>query len=121
MARQHGGPRKATAVAAAAIEWGDPILSSAVSTVVEGRLYYRGRDAVRLSEGKAFEEVARILWSVDGVDGQRRSTSREGCWLGSKEGRAAEGGAGLGARGQVAPVGARLARPVVPADTEDSP
>ena len=45
MARQHGGPRKATAVAAAAIEWGDPILSSAVSTVVEGRLYYRGRDA----------------------------------------------------------------------------
>lgn len=69
MARQHGGPRKATAVAAAAIEWGDPILSSAVSTVVEGRLYYRGRDAVGLSEEKAFEEVARILWGVDGVDG----------------------------------------------------
>ena len=50
MARQHGGQRKATAVAAAAIEWGDPILSSAVSTVVEGRLYYRGQDAVGLSE-----------------------------------------------------------------------
>jgi citrate synthase len=70
MARQHGGPRKATVVAAAAIEWGDPILSSAVSTVVEGRLYYRGRDAVVLSEEKAFEEVARILWGVDEGDGQ---------------------------------------------------
>jgi citrate synthase len=70
MSRQHGGPRKATAVAAAAIEWGDPILSSAVSTVVEGRLYYRGRDAVGLSEEKVFEEVARILWGVDEGDGQ---------------------------------------------------
>ena len=69
MARQHGGPRKATAVAAAAIEWGDPILSSAVSTVVEGRLYYRGRDAVGLSEEKAFEEVARILWGAYVADG----------------------------------------------------
>ena len=72
MTRQHGGPRKATAVAAAAIEWGDPILSSAVSTVVEGRLYYRGQDAVGLSEEKAFEEVARNLWGVDGGDGARQ-------------------------------------------------
>ena len=70
MARQQGGQRKATAVAAAAIEWGDPILSSAVSTVVEGRLYYRGQDAVGLSEEKAFEEVARFLWGGDGFDGQ---------------------------------------------------
>src|SRR5580692_8656467 len=62
MARQHGGQRKATAVAAAAIEWGDPILSSSISTVVDGRLYYRGRDAVMLSEGSAFEEVAWGLW-----------------------------------------------------------
>ncbi len=77
MARQQSGARKATAVAAAAIEWGDPILSSAVSTVVEGRLYYRGQDAVGLSEAKEFEEVARILWGVDagggsGVAGELR-------------------------------------------------
>ena len=72
MTRQHGGPRKAMAVAAAAIEWGDPILSSAVSTVVEGRLYYRKQDAVGLSEEKAFEEVARNLWGVDGGDGARQ-------------------------------------------------
>jgi citrate synthase len=76
MARQQGGQRKATAVAAAAIEWGDPILSSAVSTVVEGRLYYRGRDAVGLSEEKAFEEVARILWGVDGRLGGSHAAPR---------------------------------------------
>jgi citrate synthase len=62
MARQRGGQRKATAVAAAAIEWGDPILSSAISTVLDGRLYFRGQDAVALSEDKTLEEVARILW-----------------------------------------------------------
>ncbi len=62
MARQRGGQRKATAVAAAAIEWGDPILSSAISTVVDGRLYYRGQDAVVLSEDRTLEEVARLLW-----------------------------------------------------------
>jgi citrate synthase len=99
MARQHGGPRKATAVAAAAIEWGDPILSSAVSTVVEGRLYYRGRDAVGLSEEKAFEEVARILWGVEGADRQLEGSqpAKGTGWLGGK--RAVEG-AGPGARGR---------------------
>ena len=65
MARQHGGRRKAATVAAAAIEWGDPILSSSVSTVVEGRLYYRGRDAAALAETKTLEEVALLLWGAE--------------------------------------------------------
>jgi citrate synthase len=68
MARQRGGQRKATAVAAAAIEWGDPILSSAISTVVDGRLYYRGQDAVVMSEERTLEEVAWVLWGMEGED-----------------------------------------------------
>lgn len=71
MARQHGGRRKATAVAAAAIEWGDPILSSSVSTVVEGHLYYRGQDAAVLAETKALEEVALLLWAAEPASGLR--------------------------------------------------
>ena len=67
MARQQGGQRKATAVAAAAIQWGDPILPSAVSTVVEGRLYYRGKDAVVLAEDWSVEAVAELLWEVEGT------------------------------------------------------
>lgn len=67
MARQHGGQRKAAAVAAATIHWGDPILPSAVSTVVEGRLYYRGRDVAVLAEAMSLEEVAELLWGVEGA------------------------------------------------------
>jgi citrate synthase len=86
MARQHGGQRKATAVAAAAIEWGDPILSSGISTVVDGRLYYRGQDAVVLAEEGTLEEVATILWSgspsgprgFTSVSGRGPSTTRNG-------------------------------------------
>ncbi len=67
MARQQGGQRKATAVAAAAIQWGDPILPSAVSTVVEGKLYYRGQDAVALAERMSLEDVAGVLWGMEGT------------------------------------------------------
>lgn len=67
LARQHGGRRKATVVAAGAIEWGDPVLSSALSTVVDGRLYYRGKDAVGLSESQTLEDVAALLWGAPGA------------------------------------------------------
>ena len=78
MARQHGGQRKAAAVAAAAIQWGEPILPSAVSTVVEGRLYYRGRDAVVLAEKMSLEEVAGVLWGVESVPLASRAFARAG-------------------------------------------
>ncbi|HEX7760887.1 MAG TPA: helix-turn-helix domain-containing protein, partial [Caulobacteraceae bacterium] len=42
--------RKVADVAAEAIAWGEPVLASAITTVVDGRLYYRGRDAVVLAE-----------------------------------------------------------------------
>jgi citrate synthase len=63
LARQQGGRRKTSLVASGAIEWGDPVLPSAISTVVDGRLYYRGQDAVELSSAATFEEVVSLLWS----------------------------------------------------------
>jgi len=68
LARKQGGRRKATVVAAGAIEWGDPVLSSAISTVVDGRLYYRGKDAVGLSDSATLEEIAGLLWGAGAVD-----------------------------------------------------
>src|SRR5580658_7684113 len=53
--------RKAADVAVAAIAWGEPVLASAITTVRDGRLYYRGQDAVRLSRSATLEEVARLL------------------------------------------------------------
>ena len=53
--------RKAADVAVAAIAWGEPVLASAITTVRDGRLYYRGEDAVRLAHTATLEEVARLL------------------------------------------------------------
>jgi citrate synthase len=89
LARRHGGRRKATAVAAGAIEWGDPVLSSAVSTAVDGRLYYRGKDAVVLSDCATLEEVAGLLWGAEAVDLEAAWRRVECSGAGSGEGRSA--------------------------------
>jgi citrate synthase len=64
--------RKASDVAADAIAWGEPVLDSAITTVIDGRLYYRGREAVRLAETETFEGVARILRGLDAPPQQSR-------------------------------------------------
>src|ERR1700733_3416897 len=48
--------RQAGDVALGAIDWGEPVLASAITTVSDGRLYYRGQDAVRLAETATLEE-----------------------------------------------------------------
>ena len=53
--------RKAADVAVGAIAWGEPVLISSITTVRDGRLFYRGRDAVALSETATLEEAARLL------------------------------------------------------------
>ncbi len=61
LAAKQGRGRKAADVAADAIAWGEPVLASAITTVSDGRLYYRGQDAVRLADTATLEEVARLL------------------------------------------------------------
>lgn len=56
------GRRSSEAVASEAIQWGEPVLSSGVSTVAEGRLWYRGQDACLLAEHATLEDVAGLLW-----------------------------------------------------------
>jgi citrate synthase len=53
--------RKVSDVAAGAIAWGEPVLASEITTVAGGRLFYRGRDAIRLAETETLESVARLL------------------------------------------------------------
>jgi citrate synthase len=64
LAQKHAGRPRSEAVAADTIRWGDPILPSAISTVVDGRLYYRGRDAAVLAKSASLEETAAILWEI---------------------------------------------------------
>ena len=56
------GRRSSETVASEAIQWGEPVLPSAVSTVAEGRLWYRGEDAFELAGHATLEEVAGLLW-----------------------------------------------------------
>ncbi|WP_367273233.1 hypothetical protein [Phenylobacterium sp.] len=61
LAERKSRSRKISEVAEGAISWGEPVLSSEITTVQGGRLYYRGRDAIRLAEAETLEAVARLL------------------------------------------------------------
>src|SRR5579883_3490404 len=65
LAGRGGGRRTVAAVAAETIGWGDPVLASSLSTASEGRLVYRGRDAVALSETATLQQVASLLWDAE--------------------------------------------------------
>ncbi len=71
MTKRTNGRRTLEVVAAQAIEWGDPVLPSAISTVIDGRLWYRGQDAVVLSGTASLEQVAALLWEYPQADFQQ--------------------------------------------------
>lgn len=52
-------------IAQEALSFGEPVLSSALTTIAGGRLYYRGQDAAALAETATLEDVARLLWACD--------------------------------------------------------
>jgi citrate synthase len=52
-------------VAAETIAWGEPVLASAIATVSDGRLIYRGHDAATLAQSRTLEEIAALLWEAD--------------------------------------------------------
>lgn len=63
-AARRAGRRRDQAIAAATIRWGDPVLDTRLSTVNQGRLCFRGRDAVAWSKSATLEEVAELLWQA---------------------------------------------------------
>ncbi|MBU1303947.1 MAG: citrate synthase [Alphaproteobacteria bacterium] len=64
LAQRAAGRRKQEAVAAEAINWGEPVLRTSIATVQRGRLLYRGEDAAVLAETGTLEDVARLLWQA---------------------------------------------------------
>lgn len=67
LASRKAGRRTVAAVAANAIDWGEPVLASSISTVVDGRLWFRGRDAIELAQFATLEEIAGLLWEMTNV------------------------------------------------------
>ncbi|MGQ8878174.1 citrate/2-methylcitrate synthase [Delftia sp. NA_296.1] len=62
LARQRGQGRKPREVAQAALNWGLPVLESSITLIEQGRLYYRGEDAVDWARSQTLEETAALLW-----------------------------------------------------------
>jgi citrate synthase len=60
--RKRRGRRRAD-VAEDAIAWGEPVMTSAITCVARGRLWYRGEDADVLAQTAKLEDVARLLWA----------------------------------------------------------
>lgn len=58
-------------VARSALDWGTPVMESAITLIADGRVYYRGRDAVDLSGSFSLEQVAELIWTGDMPQGSR--------------------------------------------------
>jgi len=65
LAERQKRPRKADAIAASAIAWGEPSIPTRISTIERGRLIYRGEDAVALSATWTVEQLAALLWEQE--------------------------------------------------------
>jgi len=59
--------RDPAAAAEAALNFGAPVLESAITLILDGKLYYRGRDAADLARSASLREVASLLWQADGA------------------------------------------------------
>jgi citrate synthase len=53
--------RRPTAAAATALDWGLPVLETSIAQIKDGRLFYRGKDALALAGTATLEEVAGLL------------------------------------------------------------
>src|SRR5688500_16614784 len=51
------------AVAAAVLDFGEPVLNSGITLMLGGQLYYRGYDACQLAHQQSFESVANLFWT----------------------------------------------------------
>ncbi|MDX8513809.1 citrate synthase [Mesorhizobium captivum] len=65
LATRRARGRSPQAIAESAIAWGEPAITTAISTVLHGRLVYRGQDAVALAATATLEETAGLLWASD--------------------------------------------------------
>ncbi len=67
LAQRGTGRRKQETVATEAIRWGEPVMQTALSTIADGALLYRGENAAGLAVWAGLEDVAGLLWETDPI------------------------------------------------------
>ena len=58
--------RRPAVAAATALDWGLPVLETSITQIKDGRLFYRGQDAIALARTATLEDTARLL--IGGLD-----------------------------------------------------
>jgi citrate synthase len=66
--------RRPDAIAASTMAFGEPIIPTSISTIFQGRLFYRGRDAVEQSATATLEDAAALLWDTSSKPDFRSAT-----------------------------------------------
>ena len=56
--------RKPREIARATLDWGMPVLESALTLIEDGTCYYRGENTAELSRTASLEDIAALLWQV---------------------------------------------------------
>ncbi|MGE6741546.1 citrate synthase family protein [Allorhizobium pseudoryzae] len=72
--------RRPKDAAASALDWGLPVMTSAITLIENGRLIYRGQDALQLAESATLEEVARLLWDCGSTDPFADAKAKPDAW-----------------------------------------
>ncbi|CAG9256442.1 citrate/2-methylcitrate synthase [Paraburkholderia unamae] len=62
LARRKADGKRAGKVAQKVLDWGVPVLESSITLIADGKLYYRGEDAIALARQASLEDVAARLW-----------------------------------------------------------
>ncbi|WP_116135512.1 citrate/2-methylcitrate synthase [Trinickia diaoshuihuensis] len=65
LARRKADGKRAGKVAQKVLDWGVPVLESRITLIADGRLLYRGRNAIELARTATLEETAALLWECD--------------------------------------------------------
>ncbi|MFZ0214636.1 MAG: citrate synthase, partial [Candidatus Dormiibacterota bacterium] len=60
--RRQAGRRDPERAVRESLHWGTPVLDSALTLIQDGRLWYRGQDAIQLATTHTLEDVAALLW-----------------------------------------------------------
>jgi citrate synthase len=63
------GARSPKRAAQGTLDWGLPVLDSALTLIDDGRLHYRGHDALQLAARASLEDIAALLWSEPLAEG----------------------------------------------------
>lgn len=79
--RRKTSERRPADAARGVLDWGLPALDTAISSIADGELRYRGMEAVAFSRTATLETAAALLWQADALSAARFDAAVVPGWL----------------------------------------